>query len=63
MNGISLIAKLRSLPGYGGVPIIMLTTETGDFKKEKAREYGASGWLAKPLNEERVLNAVARMIG
>ena len=63
MNGISLIGKLRTLPGYEKIPIIMLTTETGDFKKEKARQYGASGWLAKPLSEERVLNAVARMIG
>jgi two-component system chemotaxis response regulator CheY len=63
MNGISLIGKLRTLPGYEKIPIIMLTTENGDFKKEKAREYGASGWLAKPLSEERVLNAVSRMIG
>lgn len=63
MNGISFMAKLRTLPGYENVPIIMLTTETGEFKKEKAREYGANGWLAKPLTEERVLNAVARMIG
>jgi len=63
MSGISLIAKLKTLPGYENVPVVMLTTETGEFKKEKAKEYGASGWLAKPLTEDRVLNAVERMIG
>ena len=63
MNGISFIAKLKTLPEYENVPVIMLTTETGEFKKGKAKEYGASGWLSKPLTEDRVLNAVERMLG
>ncbi|MGD2117425.1 MAG: response regulator [Chromatiales bacterium] len=58
MNGISLVSKLRRLDHFEGVPIIMLTTESGDFKKDKAKKLGANGWLLKPFEPERLVNAV-----
>jgi two-component system chemotaxis response regulator CheY len=58
MNGISLVTKLRRLDAYASTPIIMLTTESADFKKDKAKRMGANGWLQKPFDPDRLIKAV-----
>ncbi len=58
MNGISLVSKLRRLEAYASIPIIMLTTESADFKKDKAKRMGANGWLQKPFDPDRLIKAV-----
>jgi len=62
MNGISLVSKLRRLDAYADIPIIMLTTEDSDFKKNKAKNFGASGWLQKPFTQERLVGAVQKLL-
>ncbi|MEK6750281.1 MAG: response regulator [Pseudomonadota bacterium] len=62
MNGISLLSKLRNLDGYEYVPIIMVTTEEAEYKKAKARNMGATGWLQKPFTPERLLTAVKKLV-
>jgi len=61
MNGISLVSKLRRLETYAHIPILMITTESSDYKKTKAKNMGADGWLQKPIDEKRVLKAVSAM--
>ena len=63
MSGFSLVTKLRRLEHFKFIPIIMVTTETSDYKKDKAKGSGASGWLAKPFTPERLINAVNKLIG
>ncbi|MDH5378503.1 MAG: response regulator [Gammaproteobacteria bacterium] len=63
MTGISLVSQLRKKPGFEFVPIIMVTTESGDYKKTKARTMGASGWLQKPFTPDRLLGAVKKLVG
>jgi len=58
MNGISLVSKLRRIEGYQETPIIMLTTESSEFKKDKAKRMGADGWLQKPFDPKRLIKAV-----
>ena len=58
MNGISLVSKLRRLESYQDIPIIMLTTESSEFKKDKAKRMGADGWLQKPFDPKRLIKAV-----
>jgi len=62
MNGVSLVSKLRRLDDYKYIPIIMVTTETDSYRKQKAKSVGATGWLAKPFTEERLLNVVDKVI-
>jgi len=62
MNGISLVSKLRRLDDYVDTPIIMLTTEDSDFKKSKAKNFGATGWLQKPFTPERLVGAVQKVL-
>ncbi|AIY65729.1 response regulator [Pseudoalteromonas piratica] len=62
MSGLSLIPKIRRLPAHQYVPILMLTTESSSYKKEKAKNSGASGWLTKPFDPTRLLTAVEKLI-
>lgn len=63
MTGISMVSKIRRLSGYEHTPIIMLTTENSDFMKSKAKNMGASGWLQKPFDPERLMKAVNKLVG
>lgn len=62
MNGIALVGELRKLANYATTPILMLTTESADYKKEKARGLGANGWLKKPFDPPRLMTAVNKML-
>lgn len=63
MDGLTLIRSLRSLPSYKSVPILMLTTESGDVMKTQGRAAGASGWLVKPFDPAKLLEVVKKVIG
>ena len=62
INGISLVSKLRRLDGYAEVPILMLTTDDTEYKKNKARSFGANGWLVKPFTPDRLTDAIDRLL-
>jgi len=62
MSGISLVAKLRRLDSYKDTPIVMVTTESEGYKKDKSRSVGANGWLHKPFTEEQVENILKRYL-
>ena len=63
MNGIELIREVRKLAAYKFVPILFLTTESQQSKKLEAKAAGASGWIVKPFNAEKLLAAVRRVAG
>lgn len=63
MTGISMVSKVRRLANYEHIPIIMLTTESSDFKKNKSKNVGATGWLQKPFDPERLMKAVNKLVG
>ena len=63
MDGLTLIRSLRALPSYARVPILMLTTESSDEMKSKGRAAGATGWLVKPFDPNRLTEVVRKVIG
>ncbi|AHF03983.1 Fis family transcriptional regulator [Marichromatium purpuratum 984] len=63
MDGVTLIKQLRALPNYRSVPILMLTTESGDAMKSQGRAAGATGWLVKPFDPKKLLEVVRKVIG
>lgn len=63
MDGLDLIKHLRSTPNYKMTPILMLTTEADEGKKNAGREAGATGWIVKPFNPEKLLGVVKRVAG
>jgi two-component system chemotaxis response regulator CheY len=63
MDGLSLIKALRGMKSYRDVPILMLTTESGDDMKAQGRAAGANGWLVKPFDPARLTEVVKKLIG
>ncbi len=63
MDGITLIKSLRALPSYKSVPILMLTTESGDAMKAQGKSAGATGWIVKPFDPNKLLEVVKKVIG
>lgn len=62
-DGIALIRELRALPDYKFTPILMLTTESGDNKKQAGKAAGATGWIVKPFNPDQLLKTVSKVLG
>jgi two-component system chemotaxis response regulator CheY len=62
MDGIALIRGLRARPASKHVPILMLTTESQDSKKQAARAAGATAWIVKPFLPDKLLQVVARVL-
>lgn len=62
MDGITLIKKVKELPSYRFMPIIMLTTEAGDAKKAEGKAAGAKAWIVKPFQPDVLLSAVKTLI-
>ncbi len=63
MDGLTLIKSLRALPQYKSVPILMLTTESSDAMKTQGRAAGATGWLVKPVDPQKLIEGVKKGIG
>jgi two-component system chemotaxis response regulator CheY len=63
MDGLTLIRTLRALPSYKTVPILMLTTESSDVMKQQGRAAGATGWLVKPFDPQKLLEVVKKVVG
>ena len=63
MDGITLIRQLRTLPQYKTVPLLMLTAESSDKMKAQGRAAGASGWIVKPFDPQRLLETIKKVIG
>lgn len=59
VDGLELIRQVRQMPAFRYLPIVMLTTESQDAKKQAGRAAGASGWIVKPFRGEQLV-AVAK---
>ncbi len=63
MDGLTLIKSLRALAQYKTVPILMLTTESSDTMKAQGRAAGATGWLVKPFDPQKLIEVVKKVAG
>src|SRR6266516_3995138 len=62
MDGISLVKSLRALPDYRFTPILILTTESQEERRQQGRNAGATGWIVKPFNPEQLLTVVKKVL-
>lgn len=61
MDGYEVIRQLRRKPEHKSTPILVLTTESESEKKNLAREVGATGWLVKPFDPDRLIETVRKV--
>jgi two-component system, chemotaxis family, chemotaxis protein CheY len=62
MDGIAFLKAAKQLPAYKFTPIVMLTTEAGEGKKQEGQSAGAKAWVVKPFQPVQMLNAVAKLV-
>jgi len=62
MNGIEFIREVRKLPNLRFMPILFLTTESQQSKRDEAKAAGASGWLIKPVNAEQLIGTIKLVV-
>lgn len=63
MDGLTLIRRLRAIPAHRTLPILMLTTEADESKKAEGRAAGATGWIVKPFNPDKLVSVVQKVCG
>lgn len=61
MDGFELISVLRSEGAHKYTPILILTTESDAQKKERGKSLGATGWIVKPFNPEKLVQVVNKV--
>jgi len=62
MDGISMVKEIKKMPSYKFTPIVMLTTEGSDDKKQQGKEAGAKAWIIKPFKPAQMLQAVSMLV-
>ena len=61
MDGYEVIRNLRRDPAHKSTPILVLTTESDGDKKNMARDAGATGWMVKPFDPDRLVATVRKV--
>jgi two-component system chemotaxis response regulator CheY len=61
MDGFGLIEAVRAQTQFDDMPILVLSTESSPEKKERAFDAGASGWIVKPFDPDRLGAAIRRV--
>lgn len=63
LDGFGVITAIREGDVNNRVPILVLTTESGDDLKARARNAGATGWIVKPFDDVSLISALKRVTG
>jgi two-component system chemotaxis response regulator CheY len=61
LNGLDMLERLRALPSFASLPVLMLTTEGQPEYIARARALGAKGWLVKPFKPDLLVAAVRKL--
>ncbi|MGE0742201.1 MAG: response regulator [Hyphomonadaceae bacterium] len=61
LDGFGFIERVRKEPAHRATPILVLSTESDAAKKSRAREAGATGWIVKPFDAARLIEAIRRV--
>ncbi len=61
MDGFGFIEGVRRDGRHRATPILVLTTESDAEKKARARQAGATGWIIKPFNPVKLVDALRRV--
>lgn len=61
LDGFGLIRAVRAKEALRAVPILVLTTESAPAMRERARAFGATGWITKPFHPDHLIRTIARV--
>jgi two-component system, chemotaxis family, chemotaxis protein CheY len=61
LDGFGFIEAVRKDARFRAIPILVLTTESDGEKKNRARQAGATGWIVKPFDSVKLVDAIRRV--
>ena len=62
MTGLEFLEKARALEAYKFTPILMMTTEASKEMKAKGKALGATGWIVKPFDPQKLPNIIRKVL-
>jgi two-component system, chemotaxis family, chemotaxis protein CheY len=63
MDGVEFLRAVRATPEHRLTPILMVTTESRNDRKQEGKAAGATGWITKPFTADQLLSVVKRVLG
>lgn len=60
-DGVALIDRLRNSRTMRETPILVMTAGADAAEKERAKSAGATGWIVKPFDAEKLVSAIERL--
>jgi two-component system chemotaxis response regulator CheY len=62
MDGVAFITAARKQPSCRFIPILVLTTESGQAQRDRAKAAGATGWLVKPVAPDKLFDVLKQVL-
>ena len=62
IDGFELTRSVRSMNEYKFAPIVMLTTESQEAKKQEGKAAGATGWITKPFKPDQLIGVIQKVM-
>ena len=62
MDGIEFIKNVRASGQYQSLPILILTTETSQDKRDQGKAAGGTGWIVKPFDPDKLISVIHRVV-
>ncbi|WDR04580.1 response regulator [Devosia rhodophyticola] len=62
MDGIEFIKAVRASGEFQSLPVIILTTETSQDKRDQGKAAGGTGWIVKPFDPEKLISVIHRVV-
>ncbi len=63
MDGYGFLATVKGLPPFKNIPVLMLTSRSGDKHRKIAMNLGASSYFSKPFKEQELLATLSQLVG
>jgi chemosensory pili system protein ChpA (sensor histidine kinase/response regulator) len=61
LNGLELTRRMREIPQWAGLPVVMITSRTSDKHRAEATKVGVDVYLTKPYQDETLLATVREL--
>ncbi len=63
LDGFGFIEAVRRIDRFRATPILVLTTESAPELRARARAAGATGWIVKPFDPQKLVRALQMVAG